>query len=164
MSTTKAKKHPLLGKITESLRGKSPEKVVEVLGHQYLLRLPLPEGMDWVASHTLGTTVSSALLNSRKPAVACALSGISDDDGQMIPIEQLFQPGDDLDPLVREELFKDGRVLRDWRREQILEWLREEVDAYVVTALYAGYTQLESQHVETMKGLENFSKRTSTEG
>lgn len=149
----KAKKHPLLGQITGALSGRLPEEDVEVFDHTYRLRVLMPEAEDWVAMNTKGSTIASALFNVRKPTLACAITAI---DGS--PIESLFQPPDELES--REELMKEPRLLRDWRREQILDWLKEEVDSGVIDRLYAHYTALSTKHREALKELENFSKRT----
>lgn len=160
-----AKKHPLLSTITAPLSGRLPETIVDVLGVKYRLRLLKPEAEDWVAMNTQGTTISAALLNLRKPTLAAALVSVSyrADDGheEEIPVERLFELPADMEPKVREGLQTDAKLLRDWRREQILEWLREEVDTLVVSTLYDAYTAMLPKHKEVMKELSGFSTGTS---
>jgi hypothetical protein len=154
----KAKRHPLLAELTNAVSGRLPEETIEVLGHAYTIKLAKPEADDWVAGQTEGSTISAALLNARKPTLAVTLVAID-----QIPVEQLFQPGDDLDPEVKELLHRDAKRMRDWRRGEILEWLREEVDPFVIDTLYNAVTKLSTKHKEAMKEIENFQKRTPSQ-
>lgn len=162
--TTKAKKHPLLANITAPLSGRLPETTAEVLGTKYRLRYLKPEAEDWVAINTPGTTVSAALLNSRKPTLAAAFVSITraneDGEEEEVPVEKLFELPSDMEPKIREAIISDPKLLRDWRREQVLEWLREEADVYVVDRLYDAYSTLIPKHKEVMQELSGFLKGT----
>ena len=154
---SKAKKHQILADISGALSGKLPEITVEVLGHLYILRLLKPEGDDWVAANTVGSTFAAALMNSRNPIVAASLVSI---DG--LPVEQLFSPDETMDARMKETLMAESKLIREWRREQVLDWVREELDPYVVGMLYDGYQKLIPQHREAMQEVGNFSKRTTS--
>lgn len=151
----KFKKNQVLAQIADSLKGKEPETKVEVLGHSYSLRLLKPEAQDWVASMTAGQTFAAVLNNARKPTLACALFSIDD-----TPIEVLFQPDEDMKLDMREFLSANADAMRDWRREAVLAFLSEDLNTYVVDALYSAYSKLAGEHREAMQNLENFSKRT----
>lgn len=150
----KAKKHALLSEISGALNGRVSDETFEVLGHKYTLRLGKPEAEDWIAANTDGTSMV-AMMNVRKPTLAATLVSIDD-----VLMEQLFQPGDDVDASTKEYLISNTKELRTWRRGQILDWLREEVDTYVIDTLYAHYTGMSKKHKEAMQELENLSKRT----
>lgn len=152
--TTPIKRHPLLTQITSDLSGRRPRKPVEVLGHTYTLELLMPEAEDWVAANTSGMTIVAANLNTRKPTIACALTAIDD-----LQIEALF-PFESDDQKVREFMATNPNELRLWRRVQVLEWLKNDVDPYVVDELWNAYRKLQDEHYQEMKKLENFSKRT----
>lgn len=160
-TANRAKKHSVLADITGAISSRIPECVEEVVGVKYKLRLLKPEADDWVANNTPGSTVSAALYNLRKPTVAAALVSIDTggEEGEL-HVEQLWQLPDDMDAAVKERIREDGKLLRDWRREQILEWLREEHDAFVIDQLYAAYARLIPKHRDALKGVEDFLKRT----
>lgn len=151
----KAKRHALLAEITSALEGRLPEDRVEILGHKYLIRLLKPEGEDWAASRTDGSSLAASLLNARKPSVAAAIIAIDE-----VPVEKLFEPGADMELALREMLASNARALRDWRRSEVLEWLSEEMDPYVLETLYSAYSKMASKHREAMRGLENLAQRT----
>jgi hypothetical protein len=159
---SKAKKHPILSGVTDAISGRLPEVVEEVLGVRYKLRLLKPEAEDWVANNTPGATVSAALLNSRKPTLAAALVSISrrtddlDNDWDEVPVESLFTPQDDMDPGFKDALARDPKLMREWRREQVLEWMREEQDVYVIDKLYDAYSKLIPRHKEAMQAVSGF--------
>lgn len=154
MATT-VKKHTLLSELS----GKLPETTIDVQGVRYTLRLLRPEGEDWVAMKTEGTTMTAVLGNSRNPTLAVSLTSINE-----TPVEQLFQLPDDMDPKTKELLLSSPSDLREWRRTQVLEWIREEMDPFVVKALYEAYRELSKQHQESLKGISSFSNRTPSVG
>ena len=164
--TTKAKKHPILAGITGPLSGRLPEVTEEILGTRYKLRLLKPEAEDWVAMNTPGSTYSAALMNYRRPTVAAALVSISTVDASNtwneIPVEHLFEIPADMDIKIKEMILSDPKMLRDWRREQVLEWLREELDTVIVDRLYDTYAKMVPKHREAMKEVSDFSKGTSS--
>lgn len=166
MPTQRSKKHPALSAVTGAISGSLPDTTVEVLGVKYRLRLLKPHQDDWVANNTPGATVSAALLNSRKPTIAAALVGLTPAPSEEapepseLPVEQLFQLPDDMDAETKEFLLRDAKAMRDWRQTQVLEWLCEEQDTYVIDKLYDAYSSLIPKHKEAMKEVEGFSKRT----
>lgn len=145
------KKHPLLASL---IAGDLPEETVEVLGHTYVLKLLKPEGEDWASAHTEGSGLTAALMNIRKPTLAASLQSV---DG--IPVETLFQPGDEMDAKLKEALMNDAKFIRSWRREQIFEFLREDADNFLVDELYNVYSKMSRKHREA---LANFQKGTTS--
>jgi hypothetical protein len=159
--TSKVKKHPLLGDITGAISERLPECTEEVAGVKYKMRRLKPEAEDWVASNTPGTTLSAAMLNIKKPTIAAALLSIDagGEEGEL-PVEKLFMLPDEMDLDIKEQIKGDPKLMRGWRREQVLEWLREEHDSYVVDRLYEAYLKLIPTHREAIKAIEDFLKRT----
>lgn len=156
--STNVKKHPMLAELSSALCGNLPETEVDVQGAKYKFRLLKPEGDDWVGMKTAGNSVSAALLTARVPTLAAALVSIND-----VPVEQLFQPDDAMDVNSLEALKQDGALMREWRRNQVLEWFREGVSSWVVDTCYSAYTRMTQNHKKAMEGAENFSKRTPTQ-
>jgi len=155
MSTLKAKRNQLLSDISGAVLGQRTSKVVPVLGHDFTLLLPLPEGEDWVANHTPGTTITAALLNSRKPSLAVAIQAI---DG--VSVEQLFEFPDDMEPKEKKEILDNPELFKSWLRTQVLMWLSDEVDTVMVDQLHEAYSEMVRDHKKTMEAVPNFSKRT----
>jgi hypothetical protein len=163
--STKAKKHPLLGQVTAALSGRLPETTVDIMGTRYKLRLLKPEAEDWVAMNTPGTTSSAALLNYRKPTLAAALVSIATFDEesgnwQEMPVEALFEIPSDMDVRAKEMLAQDPKMMRDWRRGEVLEWLREDLDTVVLDRMFDAYSKMVPLHKEAMKEVSGFSKGT----
>ncbi len=154
----KAKKHDILKSITKTVDGNQPTKDVEVLGITYTLKVYKPEAEDWVSANTGGSTLSSALINVKRPTVAAALNAING-----VAIEEIFQLGDEIPASMREELIQRPKALREWRRDQILEFLREETDGYIVDKLYESYLEMLTVHRQTLGKIGNFSKETPTQ-
>lgn len=156
----KAKLNPKLQELTDAMNGRLPSVEEPVLGATYKLELLKPEAEDWVNANTQGTTPAAMLFNSRAPTVAAALRSIDFGDGTgPQTIEQLFQPGPEVDPKVLEAMGKSPIFMTEWRREQILLWVRG-IDSYVVEQLNSAYTKMYREHKEALGKLENFSKRT----
>lgn len=150
----KAKKNELLSQLASAMSGRLPSVDVNVLGTKYTLKLAASEADDWIAAQTSGMTLSAVSLNVKKPTVAVALAAIND-----IPVEQLFQLGDDIDANVKEQLNKDALAMRDWRRAAIMDWLKE-IDSYVVNNLYTAIMKMLDTHRESLTEAQNLSLRT----
>lgn len=161
----KADLHPKLAGISAALHGRLPEVTEEILGTKYTLRLLKPEADDWVAARTDGATAAAVMLNARKPVIAAALTTIDIGDGEgPAMVEQLFPLPKDMEPTVKEFLMQDTRALRDWRRGEILAWLKDGLDTYVIDRLFDVYTSMLLKHKKDLTALENFSKRTPSDG
>lgn len=146
-----SRKHELLFKVTSSLNDSVPEEAIEILGHSYILRVLKPEGEDWANQHTVGNTVAAVIYNGRLPQLAASLASI---DG--IPIEQLWTP----DGEMKEALLADVKALRDWRRLEIMSWLREECDSILINSLFEAFTGMNLKHKKALEGIESLSRRT----
>lgn len=156
----KAKRHPKLEAHKAALQGRQPEVSPEILGCVYSLRYLLPEGDSWVAQKTSGNTYAAVLLNSRIPTLAASLTSVDYGEGDgPLPVEVLFQLPDDMDTALKEHYLQNSEILREWRRETVLDYLREEVDSYVIEKLYDAYTEMAKAHKELLKSTENLSKR-----
>lgn len=135
-----------------------------MLGTTYTFRLLRPEADDWVTSHTQGQTPAAVMLNSRKPTIAAALVSIDFNDGDGdIPVEKLFPLPDDMDAATKEAVMENEHLLRDWRREQVLAWLKD-FDSYVVQRIYEALSMLLDKHKKELTKLESFGKRTPLDG
>lgn len=139
----KITRHPLLSKASPTAL---PTMSVTVAGTKYQLRLLRPEGEAFVAVHMAGETPASAILTSVAPTIAAALVSMAGEDGTEVPVEQLFKP---------EQPIADVKVLRDWLREQVLDWLREDMDPTTVDALWGAYREMTREHQKTMAALGN---------
>jgi hypothetical protein len=151
----KAKRHPLLGDITQSLHGSSPSVEPTIFGHKYKLEVLRPEGEDWVTEQAEGGSLASFALSTQKPRIAAAIIAIDD-----VPLEALFTLPDELTGDAREELVSNPTRMRRWRREQMLAYLKEESDQQVVTQLHNAYVTLVGQHREVLQQLGNFPVTT----
>lgn len=141
------KLHPSLIALRDSLRGQSLKKTVKVLGIDYELTVPRPEGDDWAAAHTIGATNLSAALSIGRAQLATSISSIGG-----VPVEQLFEMSKE----DRESFGDDVAAVRNWRREQLLSFLREDMETWVVDQLQQGLSTLLSEHREMLKSLPNF--------
>lgn len=155
--TDKAKTHPLLASIRSSIDGKLPSTFAFIQDHKYSLQLLKPEGEEWVASNTVGTTPTAILMNVRKPTVAASLTAIDD-----IPVETLFQLPDSIDAATKERVLNNSDLLRDWRRSQVLDFVRNGLDGVIVEALYSAYVKMAEEHKQSLRELENLSKEEKT--
>lgn len=151
----KAKRNPKLSEISAAVAGRQPKTEVEVLGHTYQLELLKPEAEDWVAQNTEGVTAVAAVMNSQKPTIAAALVGV---DG--IPVEELFQFPEGADDFWLEQMKENAKARREWRRGEILDWLKEESDPYVIDEIFKAYSRMSKEHREALKEA-NFTKTPS---
>ena len=150
-----------LHKGLEKAQVAKPTTSVEVLGTTYHLELLKPEGEEWVSSRTEGDTLSGALLNMKLPTIAAALTHIDFGDGEgRLPVEALFALGEGLDSNFIEYLQNNPKQMRSWRREQVLEWVREELDIFVVETVAEAYFTLLKGHKKKLGDMRPLSKGT----
>lgn len=157
----KAKRHALIGDLSKELRGLRISDTFAVLGHRYKLGLLSPSEMDWVmekASNTSKNLVEMATLMQR-PLIAAALAEIDD-----IPVAQLFQLPDDMEKATREVIEGDVKLLTEWRREQVFQFLGEDVDVEILKELGGKYFDLESKKRAHIGEIRNLSKGTPSKG
>lgn len=146
-----AKKHPLLAQVSAAVNGETPRDTVKIGKFEFTLEAPSAEAEEWANTQAKGENMTSALLSMRAPSVSIALRAI---DG--VPVEQLFEPGEDMDKDVKAALMRDARALRRWTWNAVYEWLLEECNPAVVDALYKTYGTLAQKQREIMKALPGF--------
>lgn len=149
------KRHPLLQSISAELKGTRIAETVDVAGHKYQLQTLDSGDEDWVIARAGGGTMPEHFMGSITPRVAAALSSIDD-----VPVEQLFPVPEDLEPAIRERLVSNPEAIRAWRREQVLQFVREELPTTVVSALNRAYSVIDERRAEAIKSLAPFSKKT----
>ena len=156
MSRAKAKRHQALQDLSKELRGFRISETFSIFGHTYKLGVLAPGDEDWVheqAGRSNNVVEYAALM--QKPRLAAALLEI---DG--IPVTQLFSLPDDLDKGVREAIEADQKQLTAWRRGEVLDFMRDDMDLAVISQLDSSLTQLEARKQEAISQVVPFSKET----
>jgi hypothetical protein len=150
------KKDPRLLTMAQALSGRLPEVVEEIDGRKFKLRLLKPEADDWVAANTPGSTLAAMRVNSNTPTIAAALVSIDFGDGE-VPVEQLFQP-DGANKIEKQFYDNNPAELVNWRRGQIVEFLRNDCDKITVSRLFKAYDKMETENSTAVS--EDFTKGT----
>jgi len=149
--STKKKPHPLLAELRSVLSGDIPRETVQIGKFEFVLEASTPEGEDWANSQTSGESIAAALLSTKLPSVAISLQSINS-----IPVEQLFEPADDIDRSLRESLLRNPREMRLWRWAAIKDWLQTEGTTALIDELYRVYGNLQKRQREALKELPSF--------
>lgn len=154
--TEKTKRHQVLDAIAASLNNNLPTTTVRVLGHEYTLTVLKPEAEDWAAIRSVGGSAVAYSTTTMKPRLAAAITAI---DG--VPVEQLFELPSSMELNDREAIAASSRALRDWRREQLLDFLKESGDGVLVEDLFKAFADLTVKHRKDLReGVPDFSERT----
>lgn len=153
---SKSKRHQVLQDIAKGLRGLALSDTADVGGHRYTMQVLSPEGEAWVTDHANGNTLATYAASTALPRLAAAITAIDD-----VLIEQLFVPGDDMPKEQREAWAAAAPTAqRDWRREELLTFLRDDFDTILIRELSEFYLRLDARHKEAVKDTGNLSTRT----
>lgn len=125
--------HAKLAALAADIHGRAPTTTLTHDGRTYVLELLKPEWDEWALANVLGSTASAILMNVRLPIIAAALRSI---DG--VPVEELIPT----DPDLPKDVASSHRVMTEWRKRQLLTWLRANVDSLWVEALYTAYDDM----------------------
>lgn len=151
-----SKFHLALQSLAADINGRQPKTSVTYEGRTYELEILKPEWEEWVVSEVVGASAAAIVLNSRLPTIAAALTSIDD-----TKVEDLVSPDDSLPADLR----SDPRVMRMWRKRELLKFLRENVDEPWIDALYGAYAKMSKQYKDDVAALAakddvNLAKRT----
>jgi len=155
---SKAKRHQILKDVATEMSGRHITKDVEIDGHRFTLRTLKPSEADWAITRMPGSggDPTKMVLLQSKPIVAASIQAI---DG--VPVEELFALPDDMDTDVKEALISDGAALREWRRDQVLDFVLEDLLDDVVGRLWHAYAQLRESEAAAVGEVEKKVVRVS---
>jgi hypothetical protein len=146
-----AKRHPLLAEVSAAVNGEVPRESVKIGKFEFTLEAPSAEGEEWANAQSKGESLAATMLSMRTPSVAVSLRAINN-----VPVEQLFEPGDDMDKDVKTLMLKEPRAMRRWLWAAVYDWLLVECNPAVVDALYKVYSGLAQKQREVLKALPDF--------
>lgn len=152
----KAKRHKLLDSLSQELRGLRASAVFEVFGHKYRLALLSPREEDWVNEKAgVAKSIFEFAAKVSKPRISAALMEI---DG--LSVAELFRLPEDMARETRELIEGNELLLGEWRREQILAFVNDDLDSQVISQLDRNYGELEQKRNVALKEIPNLSERT----
>jgi hypothetical protein len=150
------KRHELLSKIDEGLRGLPQERTVELHGHKFTLRL-LDRGEETEMKALIPDTVSlaQAVADNSAPTMAIALRAI---DGT--PADVLFGDiPDDYDDEMRALISRELVARKRMQWHNCLKWLQDKPGVFV-QYLWAEYLDLKNEAREVMTKLTDPLSKT----
>lgn len=159
MDELKAKRHRILQDLSAEVSGRRITDTVEVDGWEFKVRTLRPYEDDWVLINTppSGGDPAKLMMLRMKPVVAASLVAI---DGTAV--EELFSLPEDMDALLKEQLLRDANALREWRLEQVLNFVREDMDDALVGPLWSGCMKLSERKRDAEGEVEKKSKRAGS--
>jgi hypothetical protein len=159
----RAKLHPVAASLSRELRGLRSSKTFEVYGHKYELGLLAPKDEDWISEKaaSIGNNVFEFAAKTGKPRITAALMAI---DG--IPVGELFLLPDEPDMKAETKKFLEGNKesYNEWLRNEVHEYVCNDLDSAVITQLERHYSTLEDEKREALSKIGPFSTRTPSNG
>lgn len=140
----KAKRHQILRDMAAEMNGRHIQKDVVVEKWTFTVRTIKPVESDWVmakAENSYGDPAKLMMFQVR-PLIAASLVAING-----VSVEQLFELPDEMSAAVKEALLRDDRALRSWRRDQVLEFIGEELQEEVLAPLWNAISSLKERQV-----------------
>ena len=155
LNPPRAKAHPLLDSLGAQLTGTQTSDTFEVSGHKYTLRTLTPLEESWADGFVGGENLYQAGRNRRAPYVAAALEGV---DGTSV--RELFVLPENTPEDMRETYGKSPEAYADWRKREVLRWVREVMPPPVLGELWTAYQELEGRRTEALEKIGPLSKRS----
>lgn len=156
-----AKRAAMVQRLSARLRGchQVSSAPVEVLGMWFLFRTPTAADDAFIAEKLDLSNAMAAQRSVRAPTLACAISHIGESPDDMQPVEALFTPADDVEPIARALITDNEQGRRLWLREQVLLFLTDESShTEFIAQLFAKYEECEKQRRAALQALRPLSK------
>lgn len=155
LNPPRAKTHPLLDSLGAQLGGTTTSETFEVSGHKYTLRTLSPLEESWADGFVAGENLYQAGRNRRAPYVAASLEAI---DGTSV--RELFVLPENTPDDMKETYARSPEAISDWRRREVLRWVREVMPPPVLAELWVAYQELEKKRTEALEKIGPLSRRS----